>query len=614
MEAVITSLAGVQDAMIFGNGKPYPGCLVFRSPASSILSDSAFLATLSPTVDEINKDAENHAKLSLRMIVPMAASPSPLEKSSKGTLLRHQAEQKYGAHIDGAYSRPVANINLHSDVPDDEVLDVIMPVVKSIIGGKPGFDAWSDLFSFGADSIACIQIRSAVSDLLAKDVQALPFTVVEDCVTSECLARFIISRRHGEVAAANPNDSALMVDLVKKYGDFEGVQSGQVRQSALQRRPGKNTVLLTGATGALGAHILNQYLQDKQVSKIYCFVRDTSSDEGQNRIYNALLSRKLSVSQDWHSKIVVICGQLCKPDLGIPIALYSQLAEEVTIISHVAWAVNFRLNLRSFIEDHISGLRNLMELALLSRLDEPPLFLFCSSIASAGKYEAGSSVPEIIIEDPEAAAPSGYGRSKWVAEQICHRAHERTRLNSRIAIIRVGQLSGDTETGIWNDAEAWPIMLRSMKTTGCIPDLQNETIDWLPLNIAARIFAEIGTVKQEKTTPLVFHVLNSDQSVMWSDLLASLKKSRTFEVVAPGEWIKVVETLQSSDARHSAVKLLGLWKAAYDLRSSCEQGQGVERLTYNVEQTTKYIPSMRQLQVIDEAYFRRIMKWIDNLA
>jgi thioester reductase-like protein len=71
------------------------------------------------------------------------------------------------------------------------------------------------------------------------------------------------------------------------------------------------------------------------------------------------------------------------------------------------------------------------------------------------------------------AAAVGYARSKWVAEHICNSAHE-TSLRGRVAVVRIGQLCGDTEHGIWNESEAWPLLIASVRYTECLPTLRDE--------------------------------------------------------------------------------------------------------------------------------------------
>ena len=130
------------------------------------------------------------------------------------------------------------------------------------------------------------------------------------------------------------------------------------------------------------------------------------------------------------------------------------------------------MRLRSFTE-HIQGLHNLIDLALSDcDRETPPILLFCSSTASVLGPSAKYPIAEEISRDPTSASPLGYSRSKWVAEAICQKAHEDTRLRNRIGILRIGQLTGDTKDGIWNATEAWPMMLSSMRVTGALPDLQ----------------------------------------------------------------------------------------------------------------------------------------------
>lgn len=98
-------------------------------------------------------------------------------------------------------------------------------------------------------------------------------------------------------------------------------------------------------------------------------------------------------------------------------------------------------------------------------------FIFCSSTASVLGPSASSPVPELVSQDPRDASTTGYARSKWVAEAICAKVHDSTSLHNHIAILRIGQLTGDTKSGVWNVNEAWPLLLSSVELTGVLPDL-----------------------------------------------------------------------------------------------------------------------------------------------
>ena len=117
------------------------------------------------------------------------------------------------------------------------------------------------------------------------------------------------------------------------------------------------------------------------------------------------------------------------------------------------------------------GLENVINFALSGNRDKPPAVFFCSSTAVVIASDNTPSIPETLSHDPTTASPLGYSRSKWVAEMICGRAYENTRLRGHMGILRIGQLCGDTQGGIWNVTEAWPLMLSSVKVTGALPRL-----------------------------------------------------------------------------------------------------------------------------------------------
>jgi thioester reductase-like protein len=77
---------------------------------------------------------------------------------------------------------------------------------------------------------------------------------------------------------------------------------------------------------------------------------------------------------------------------------------------------------------------------------------------------------------PSLAAGFGYGESKWVAENICQKISEATGLAS--SLIRVGQLSGDTDSGRWNVKEWVPALVKAGKEIGSLPSSNEVTDLW----------------------------------------------------------------------------------------------------------------------------------------
>ncbi|KAL2351350.1 hypothetical protein BJ546DRAFT_297995 [Cryomyces antarcticus] len=661
LESAIAASPLLDDVLIFGNGEPFPGALLFRSAESANLSDEALIEKLGASIEELNNGSQDHARIPLRMLHPMPHCETPLEKSSKGTILRGPAEEKYAEEIRKVYEGIGKDV-VRDDVSDEGVLQAVERIIGTVVAKKGAklLGADTDLFSYGVDSVAGMQIRYFLRQLLPKDSNQMPLNVVEDCGNVRRLANFILKQRHGEVYVSDATDEEehqLMRDTVKEYSAFEEVQNRiSTNESVNGHGSGikRDVVVLTGATGALGAHILNFYRASDKISRIYCLVRGADPHAAHERVSKALEQRELSPLSAKHSendRVVVLQAQLSDPHLGLSDEIYERIAEEVTTIMHVAWSVNLRMRLKSFIKDNIAGVRNLINLALQSPKAEPPKFAFCSSVASALNYKATPTIPETILDDPAVATPLGYSRSKWVAEHICANAARATRMRHRVAVFRVGQLSGDSKNGIWNAKEAWPMMLSSVKLTGSLPRLQDEPLNWLPVDIAAEALIQ-GVESpdhpniEQAAEIKVFHVLNEHQTPQWLDLLRWLKdyetkqgynssiipwkpltanetdamtqKTSTFEqvtqlrTVSPEEWVKQLEDIAENPkyAEHPAMKLLGHWKKAYGENNEGEEGREAPAVCFALTQTKKDIPALRTVRPVDEEYFGKVWTWI----
>ena len=397
-------------------------------------------------------------------------------------------------------------------------------------------------------------------------------------------------------------------------------------------------VILTGATGTLGIWILNLLRTSDQIREIHCLTRGASEHAARERISKALHQKQLPPIENSIPAIFVHTCKLSEESLGLSPEVYISLTPKASIIIHAAWSVNFNLPLKGFTAD-LKSLNNLLQLSASSSRTEPPSFLFCSSVASVLGSKKSISIPERLDPDPAAASSVGYGRSKWVAEQICHAADQHNkRLRGRVAILRIGQLCGDGYAGVWNVTEAWPLMLSSSTVTEALPKLK-ETLNWLKVDVAAAAVVEIAmnlaqgtrdkreresnsheiganpghqTCEEHNEEPGlgVYHVINNQQTPRWDDLLAWIKKRKPeIEPLPPAEWVARLEHLEGAARDHPARKLLGLWKAAYCSPAGAEEGT---EPSFEMEKTLHVAPILGKVLPLDEAYFEKIWAWIER--
>lgn len=228
---------------------------------------------------------------------------------------------------------------------------------------------------------------------------------------------------------------------------------------------------------------------------------------------------------------------------------------------------------------------------------------------------AGSTIPEEIIDEPKAASPLGYSRSKWVAERICQNAADRTSLRGRIAVFRVGQLSGDSRFGIWNTKEAWPMMLSAVKITKSLPALQDEPLDWLPVDVAAAALMQgIASARRCGDDIYVLHVLNAHRAPNWMDLLGWLQKRQDFAILRPKEWVESLEmhAQKGEEGDHPALKLLQHWKMAFGDDAVERREEEAPRKTFDLGKTRLACPVLRDVTPVTEDYFFRIWDWLEK--
>lgn len=342
--------------------------------------------------------------------------------------------------------------------------------------------------------------------------------------------------------------------------------------------------IITGATGSVGAHVLHALLQDDSVSTVFCLTRQKSPMKA---IFDSLKERRLFLTRVQASRIQALCSTMDQPDLGLSKETIEHIRECATEIIHAAWPVNFNLPLVQFVS-HIRGVHNLVQLSLSVRQPKPAVMLFCSSISTA------LASPSTFIADQPLNlrdAYMGYGRSKLIGEHIVSNAR---RSGARCYSLRIGQVSGHSRMGLWNDSEAIPLMVRSALTLKALPDLDH-TCSWLPVDKLASIIVEISQTCSSKTEYVVTeqrdpipykgehwaHGADSGGSAVtddsiynicnprdfsWSAFLNSLKRNGfQFNTVPFEDWMKMLRQSEACGEEHinPAVKLIDHYEEMY---------------------------------------------------
>ncbi|KAI1084936.1 acetyl-CoA synthetase-like protein [Whalleya microplaca] len=612
MEGAIRESPLVRDALMVGNDRLMPGLLVFRSAAATGLSDEDFIDAILPYVESANKIADEFARLTPDMIAPLAADVE-YPVTDKNNIIRAAAYSRFEDVIDRLYKKDNdvidgdggKNLQLSIEELEQYILQLVRQQARVDI-----LDPEADFFAAGIDSLRAAQLRRLLQHNLDLGEHILPTNVVYDAGTVTRLARILFAMRTGEMLENGHSDSVdeitKMERLIEKYGKFEARTPGEVPT------PERDVVILTGATGALGAHILNQLLDDPKVDKVFCLVR---GDDALTRIHESMKARGLSVVGDNKKRVgkltALTTSNFSAPNLGLSPEVYSALQDSATLIIHAAWPVNFNISLESQ-TPHIEGLRNFLDLSLGVPFKDPARLLFTSSISTAFQTPTPANVPEGPIQSLTYAASTGYARSKLISERICSAA---AASGAAVGVLRVGQISADSVHGIWNDKEAIPILVRSVTEIHALPRLDgdNGICDWMPVDTVARTCLELAEKLGTNNGEAAYYNIKPPHAFSWNDgFLPALRKTGLeFEDVSLEDWVarlrsRAAELGPAAEARLPSVKLADYYEEEYGSGGS---GSG---LRYNIDKALGASDALRLCpQVLDADLVPKMLRhWL----
>ncbi|KAJ5681848.1 uncharacterized protein N7477_001788 [Penicillium maclennaniae] len=601
----------VRECVVFGFQRTVPGALIFRAEGKATeMNDDEFLETIWPAVEAANARAETFSRIPKELIIVKGADVK-YPGTDKGTFIRAQVYHQFEQDINAAYARfegsgqNKGNLVLSVSELEDWLLQKFSMELGITL---PSVDA--DVFSAGVDSLQTTQIwRYIVRDLDLGDHEVkLSQNIVFEKGTVRALAKHLYQLRAGEEHEED-DEVQVMQEMIAQYSQFTQ------HFPTIAKQPEHEVVLVTGATGNLGAFIVAEILKRPSVSEVWALVRAPGQVAAGARLYKSLSDRNINLTEGEAAKLRAIPSDLSKPNLGLDNYILEHLLTSLTCIIHSAWAVNFNLGVRSFEQQHIRGTYNLLNLGLRSKLPIPARFFFCSSVSTASNTPKPASIPEVAIENLNHAQTTGYGRSKLVAEHVTRNAMRQTGLHARV--LRIGQLGGDTISAQWNETEAVALMFRSALTTGALPEL-NERPSWLPVDQCARAVADISMDVAISDADVVYHLVNPHTFSWKGDLLPALKKSSAlsnFDVVSPQEWLKRLAGSEQDPEKNPSIKLIDFWRSKYETHgpkpATADENDG---LVFETTRTVNDCPSLGLVKdpVVEGLVQRYIKTWMER--
>ncbi|KAE9406882.1 putative aminoadipate reductase [Gymnopus androsaceus JB14] len=636
MEAIISANPIVSAAIMFGRQRDQPGILLEPLPAYEVdVNDSAqvskFRNQIWPAIEEANKVAPAFSRIFKEMIL-VVDHQKPLPRVGKGTVARKAALALYDSEIDNLYETIESNSGGDSIEPPKswEVADIqpwLVGQISDILSAEaPAITA--DLFENGFDSLSATILRLRLVGAFRKSgIASLASTITQGIVynypTIEMLADVL------EKVVANPSEGAIALNASKSHEESIEEMISKYSQGLdaplphpVPVDPTQQYVLLTGSTGNLGAQLLESLLLNDSVSRVYTLNRPSSKTSMHERHLARFQDKALDVSLLSSPKLVFLAGETSRDDLGLPEDTLKELRQNLTMVIHNAWRLDFNLSLASF-ESHVKGSRVLIDLARSSRHSSSVRFLFTSSISSTQSWDAKTQgpYPEHVIVDAKYAVGGGYGESKYVTERILAKS------GLEATSFRIGQVTGGAPNGAWATSDWVPILVRSSLSIGVLPDAFG-VISWIPMDAVCNALLDVGFSREP--APIAVNVVHP-KPVSWTYVVQNIRaalveekhlSSDSLPLVPYHDWVDTVEkhtkNPTGADTQNiPAVKLLDFFRLQSNaddvIRKSGEttcESTGLPPLqTANVERLSERI---RNLKPLDDIIARKWVRyWID---
>ncbi|KAB1990346.1 NAD-dependent epimerase/dehydratase family protein [Streptomyces triticiradicis] len=243
-------------------------------------------------------------------------------------------------------------------------------------------------------------------------------------------------------------------------------------------------ILLTGATGFLGSHLLLDLLRHSD-AHVHCLVRAADEEAATARLGEALKSHRLPWSSEVRRRVTVLPGDIRRPHLGLSDGVWNDLAHELDSIVGVAAAVDFLRGYQSLRGSNVIGALTLAELAATG----PPKPLHHISSIAVFNEVGISSMGE---DDPLAHVDrlvAGYDQTKWAAEVALRRARDHGLI---VTAMRPGGIGGHTRTGAHNPQDLSSGLISAFgrfRTVPAFHRLNAAPVDWVS-RVAAAVVCE----------------------------------------------------------------------------------------------------------------------------
>lgn len=361
-----------------------------------------------------------------------------------------------------------------------------------------------NFFEIGGDSLSAIKLQIEAFNrglnLSYKDIFTYP--------TIKLLSE--------NISTADNSSKDDIVDETYDYSAIDQLIANNTNPNKPKMKKDKiKNILLTGATGYMGSHILDALIKHTK-SNIYCLVRAKNNNDPQTRLLDVL---RFYFGNKYDKlifkRIFAIEGDITDSKLGLNDLYYEELGSNISCVINSAAIVKHYGNSSLFNNTNISGTQNIINFCTKFNCK----LMHISTLSVSGNiFEDRTNISEeiknnLIFTEKDLYINQDlsniYIKTKFLAERLILENILNNNLNAKI--IRLGNITNRFSDGAFQinvSENAFLNRIHSFLQIGQVPEsLRNLTIEFSPVDICATAIVNLSVYKNPFT---IFHVCNQN--------------------------------------------------------------------------------------------------------
>lgn len=401
------------------------------------------------------------------------------------------------------YDIDTPTVSDNVSLPRNDVEKILVETIsKKLNTNSFGID--SNIFDYGADSLTIINI---LTDLFKYNLNLKVYDIYQHPTVRDLYDNLL--SHHDLKKEIDVSHYTELNTFVKSFSTDSRAKDSNLPLS----------VLLTGCTGFLGAHILIELLKKpSSIKKIYCLIRDKHNINMEERFWNKIHFYFGEKYDDLiKTYVTLIHGDLTVENLDLNEKDYTELTNTINTVIHTAANVKHYGKYADFELVNITGTKNVIDFCLHSNSH----MYYISTMTVSGNYLLEQHHDNILFDETSFYQNQNfddnvYAKSKLIAEMHILKAIQNG-LNA--TIFRVGDLTGRYHDGVFQEniqENSIYLRLKSIIEIGCIPSsIKDNLLEFTPVDYAANAICRI--IHSNNANKRIFHIYNPN--MLQTDML-----------------------------------------------------------------------------------------------